>query len=71
LDDLKKNNHGNLTFRIRLNSGTEIIIVQGKNIYHRNNIFLEHDFYLITMQVCRADSVPTNEKKTEEENKIE
>ena len=32
---------------------------------------LEHDFYLITMQVCRADSVQTNEKKTEGENKIE
>jgi len=29
LDDLKKNNHGNMTFRIRLKSGTEIIIVQG------------------------------------------
>jgi hypothetical protein len=29
LDDLKKNNYGNLSLRLRLLNGTEIIIVQG------------------------------------------
>lgn len=56
LDDLKKTNESmgnrNLTIRMRLKSGEELIIVQ------------EGEFYLITKQICKVtDAPPEPEKK--------
>jgi hypothetical protein len=67
LDDFRKNNHGNMSMRLRLKSGMEIIVVQGI-LFYLINILLETDFYLITLQLCNEPAedpslVPEGEKK--------
>ena len=57
LDDLKKTNepmaNRNLTIRMRLKNGEELVIVQ------------EGEFYLITKQICKVPEAPPEpEKKT-------
>jgi hypothetical protein len=55
LDDLKKINepgvNKDLTIRMRLKSGEELIIVQ------------QNEFYLITEQICKITDAPTEPEK--------
>ena len=56
LDDLKKTNelgqaNKNLTIRMRLKSGEELVIVQ------------EGEFYLITKQICKITEAPVEPEK--------
>ena len=55
LDDLKKVNepgvNKNLTIRMRLKSGEELIIVQ------------QNEFYLITQQLCKITDAPAEPEK--------
>ncbi len=55
LDDLKKVNepgvNKNLTIRMRLKSGEELIIVQ------------QNEFYLITKQICKITDAPAEPEK--------
>lgn len=54
-----------MTFRLRLKSGMEIIVVQGKF-----KLILEQDFYLITIQLCKAPTDVAQTGKEEEKKNI-
>ena len=74
MDDLKKNDqkndyskdkNPNFSMRLRMKHGIEVIITQGKLIYHFFFIFFKKDadFYLITLQVCMSQNVDEKDEK--------
>jgi hypothetical protein len=64
LDDFKRTpNYGNITIRLRLKSGLEIIVVQGIHLF----IILEQDFFLITHQLCKIVADPNQQQQPQAE----